>query len=223
MPRSFLKVLGHIAVLWIGVMLGYYAVLPYFGFSIGYNTQPTLVAAYYAWWILITVYAFRGVFLGHLPSARELRVDTALSALFALGASGFLWMFSHLEAPHLSAFEPATDLLLASPWYFLPKSIEILLQQVLIAVFVLELARQNFSLRIIVLVYAIVFGSAHLLLFFGGSFPPTVLIMTLAAVVSAAFFPYLMLRVPRGFLYAYMMHWIFYALLALLLRFSLPV
>jgi hypothetical protein len=65
MPRSFLKVLGHIAVLWIGVMLGYYAVLPYFGFSIGYNTQPTLVAAYYAWWILITVYAFRGVFLGH--------------------------------------------------------------------------------------------------------------------------------------------------------------
>jgi hypothetical protein len=222
MRRSLVKTLAHVSILWIGVMVGYYAVLPYFGYRIGYNSQPVLVAAYYGWWILVALYAFREIYLTKLPSARELRTDMLLSGIFAVLASAFLWWFSSIEAPRIPALEPATDLLLATPWYFLPKSVELLLQQLLIAAFVLELDRESFSLRTIVFTYATVFGGAHLLLIFGGSFPPTVLIMTLAAVISATFFPYLMLRIPRGFVYAYAIHWCFYASLVFLLRFAGP-
>lgn len=220
MNRLLLKTIGHVSVVWAGVMVGYYVVLPYFGYSIGYNSHPSLVAAYYGWWILVALYAFRETYLTRLPSSRDLRSDVLLSGIFALLASGFLWLFSYVEAPAVPALEPATDLILATPWYFLPKSVELLLQQLLIAAFVLELARAGFSLRATILTYAAAFGSAHLLLLLGGSFPPTVLIMTLAAVISAAFFPFLMLRVPHGFVYAYMTHWAFYALLALALRFA---
>lgn len=221
MNRLLLKTLGHVTVLWVGVMVGYYLVLPRFGYSIGYNSHPILVASYYGWWILIALFAFREIYLTRLPSASDLRADVIRSGFFALVASGFLWAFSYLEAPHIPVLEPATDLLLASPWYFLPKSVELLLQQLLIAAFVLELDREGFSLRTISVAYAGAFGGAHLLLLLSGSFPPTVLIMTLAAVISATLFPFLMTRVSHGFLYAYMSHWVFYAALAIILRFSL--
>lgn len=219
MSRSLVKTLGHIIVLWAGVLVGYYVLLPYLGLDIGYNSHPFLVADYYAAWSLATFLAFERIFLAHLPQARRLRLDSVLSAFFVVAASIFLWAFSFLSAPHIPSLEPATDLLLATPWYFLPKSIEIFLQQLLIAAFVFELDRQRYALQTIIITYALAFGAAHTLLIFTGSFPPTVLIMTLGAILSAAVFPYLLLRVRHGFLYSYVIHWAFYALMALALRF----
>ncbi len=220
MRRSLLQTLGHIVVLWSGVMVGYYVVLPLLGLDIGYNSHPFLVADYYAAWALICTLTFEEIYLSHLPVSRRLLTDIALSGLFVCAASLFLWGFSYLGTPHIHVLEPATDLLLATPWYFLPKSIELLVQQLLIAAFVFELDRQGYVLLTIVLTYAVAFGAAHLLLLLGGTFPPTVLIMTLAAVISASFFPYMLLRLRHGFLYTYMAHWSFYALLALVLRFA---
>lgn len=218
--RRLAWTVARIALLWISVSVGYYALLPLLGFTIGYNTHPFLNTTYNALWLIISIRLFRDVFLSHIPDVSQRRADLYVSVIFALAATIFLGVFSLFATPHMPSLEPATDLLLATPWYFLPKSIEILLQQVLIAAFVFELDKQGFSLRTIIVTYAIAFGATHLLLIFGGAFPPTVLIMTLAAVISASMFPYLLLRTRRGFLWCFIIHWWFYALIVLVLRFA---
>jgi hypothetical protein len=211
---------ARIALVWVSVSVGYHALLPLLGFTIGYNSHPFLNTTYNAVWLIVTIGIFRDVFLAHVPHVSQRRTDIYVSVVFGFAAALFLWALSLIATPHLPSIEPATDLLLATPWYFLPKSVEILLQQVLIAAFVFELDRQGYSLRTIIFTYAVAFGATHLLLIFGGAFPPTVLIMTLAAVISATMFPYLLLRTRRGFLWCFIIHWWFYALLVLVLRFA---
>lgn len=219
MRNTPLKVIGHAASVWIVSSILFYLVLPMWGINLSYNTAPIAISIFYAFWVGVAVIVFFDIYRRHLPTKGDVITEGLLSAVFAVFASLFLWLFSYTTAPHLLALEPVTDLLLATPWYFLPKSVEILFQQMLIAVLVFALCEQS-SLRTTIVVYGGLFGGAHLLLFFGGTFPPAVLIMTLAAVTSAAFFPYLLMRVRHGFLYCYMIHWVFYATLAVLLRVS---
>jgi hypothetical protein len=60
------------------------------------------------------------------------------------------------------------DVRIATPWYFLPKSIEILFQQLLVVALVLTLSAQQYSLRQISIYCALLFGAMHILLVFGG-------------------------------------------------------
>jgi hypothetical protein len=111
-----------------------------------------------------------------------------------------------------------SDLFVATPWYFLPKSIDILYQQLLIAALVLSLG-SRFSVRATSIIYTGLFAAAHLLLFFGGQFSPATYLMLLGAIASGALFPYLLLKVRHGFIYTYAIHWMFYALVVAVLRF----
>lgn len=212
-----IQAIAYTASLWAAASAAFYLFLPVLGVDVSYNASPVSIALFYLAWVGIAAITFRDLYREHVPSWREFYGDAVLSLIFGIGAGLFLWALSQLAEPGVPAIQHATDILRATPWYFLPKSIEILFQQLLIAALVLALGAR-FRFRTTVLLYAILFGSAHLLLLFGGQFPPTVLIMTLAAVTSSAFFPYLLLRVRRGFLYCYMIHWAFYAALILLLR-----
>lgn len=204
-----------IGSLWAGATIGFYLFLPVLGLSLSYNATPVGIALYYLVWIGIALYACEDVWRAR--ARPEWIYGIIGSAVFGMCAGGFVWFFAGTTAPAIPDYGQATDLLLATPWYFLPKSVEILFQQILIAAFVYRLS-DSLSLRQIVLWYAILFGGAHILLLLGGSFPPAVLIMTLSAVASAAFFPYVLLRIRYGFVYAYITHWLFYAVLSLLLR-----
>jgi len=216
---SLIVVLARVGALWVAVLLGYYALLPLLGIGAGYNDAPILIALYYLVWVAIAAYTFLDIYRVHLPSVRSLWSDILLSAGFGLVAWLFLLVFSFTTVPDgIHVIAPVTDLLLATPWYFVPKTAEILLQQVLISVVILSLHTHVKTMRGIMLLYAALFGSVHLLLLFGGEFPPAVLIMTLAAVASTAVFPHLILRVSHGFVFCYMIHWSFYAVLASILR-----
>jgi hypothetical protein len=132
---------------------------------------------------------------------------------------GLLYLFSKFSIPSGPILSPYTDILFATEWYFLPKSIEILVQQLLVTVLVLELFFRFHTLKKVVIGYVLCFGGAHIVLYLlNGAPTPYALIMTGGAFLSSSVFPYLMLRVKGGFVYAYLIHFAFYVVLAMLLH-----
>jgi hypothetical protein len=115
--------------------------------------------------------------------------------------------------PHFDATDRIAppDMPQANAWYFLPKSIDILFQQVLIAALVLSLAQSGTRLKRISLLCGGLFGVTHLLLLLGGGPIGYTLRFTGFAAVFGLVFPVLFLRVPNGFAFSYAAHWSFYA------------
>jgi hypothetical protein len=112
----------------------------------------------------------------------------------------------------------------ATPAYFLPKSIEILFQQLLVVALVLVLFAQRYSIRTISICCALVFGAAHILLAFGGVPWGYVIRFMISAAAFGFMFPYLILRVPNGLACSYVIHWAYYAASVVLPHiFSSPV
>ena len=101
--------------------------------------------------------------------------------------------------------------LLADPWYFLPKSVDILFQQLLIVALVLALAQREHDLRRISVLCAILFGGTHLLLALGGVPLMYLIRFTIFATLFGFLFPYLILKVRNGLVWSYSLHWTYYA------------
>lgn len=210
--------LAQIAALWIAADAGYWIILPLFGISISYNESPVIIALYYAFWFLASVIVFRDSLFGHVR-ARKLWSYAVLSLGFSAAALALVQAFSLLPVPSGKAFAPYTDILFSGPWYFLPKSIDILVQQTLIAALVIALAQKFRLTKRVSIAYAVLFGGSHVIMFvISGAPTPYTLIMTIAALASAALFPYLILHARNGFVYAYAIHFAFYLLLALALH-----
>lgn len=98
--------------------------------------------------------------------------------------------------------------------YLVPKSFEVVFQQLVIVVLTLLLAETGLSVTAVVFAFLGIFGVLHLpmLRMVGKSVG---LAYSLASVTLAAVFPILILRVPAGFIYSYTAHWFFYTLAAL--------
>lgn len=186
----------QISSIWLAAEVGYYIVLPGFGFPTSYYNNPIGIAVYYIFWIIVSLITFWHAFEGWRPVQNRINAYTFLLLSFA----GFVW-FAAYAVPE------------SSGWYFLPKSIDILLQQLLIAALVRAFSAQNFSIRAVTIWCVVLFGSAHLLLFFWGLPLGYIIEFTAAAIAFALIFPHLMLNVPNGFAYSYTLHWIFYAII----------
>jgi hypothetical protein len=213
------KVLGEIAAFWVLANVGYYVILPMLGYQLSYNSAPIVIAAYFLLWALISTAYFWELFKNHFTAKYKIWTYSILSLGSAALIWGLLYLFSSLPIPHGPNLAPYTDILFATPWYFLPKSTEILVQQILISVLLLEFSLRFNSLKETIIGYAICFGGAHVLLFYIGNAPiPYAIIMIAGSLLSALIFPYLILRVRGGFVYSYMIHLIFYILLAILLH-----
>lgn len=205
-----IRTLIQVAAIWIASDIGYYILLPLLGLQPNYNISPVGITIYYAFWIAITVSIFWDVFREWKP----IEYRHSAHQVFLLSLIG-LFLFAYFALPNLpsvtwtESWDPP-DLLVANSWYFLPKAVEILLQQLLIAVLVLSFWTHKFSLRSISLWCMFLFGGVHLLLAFGG--PPITYVVrfTLSAMVFGYLFPYLILRLPNGFLYSYTLHWAYY-------------
>ena len=103
------------------------------------------------------------------------------------------------------------DLLMATPAYFFPKTVEILFQQLLVLAMIVSLSIDGLPLRTISIFAALLFGGMHILLAFSG-IPPRAVIMFIAA--STAFgliLPRLILQTRFGLAAAFALHWTFYA------------
>lgn len=212
------RVVGAIAALWVFANLGYYFALPLFGFGLSYNDDPIVIALYFLFWACASTLYFRDLFAAWLTPDRRIWTYGALS----LGLAGLAWSLLYaltlLPALHGPAL-PFSDLLLATPWYFLPKAVEILVQQLLTTALILALHFHFRSFRQVLAGYAFVFGGSHIALYaLAGAPVPYAAVMTAVAFASTAVFPYLILRVRGGLVYSYAIHLFFYILFAMLLR-----
>ena len=209
----------QIASVWIFADIGYYTLLPVAGFDGGYNGSPIALTVYYSIWTIIALFAFWDLL--HTRPIIEKRKTTYI--LLLLG-SAMVAVYLYYVLPLLPditwtpSWMPPSELLHASPWYFLPKSIDILLQQVLVLALVLSFYVENYNIKTISTWCAMLFGGAHLLLAVGGGGFIYAAVFTIVAVVSSFIFPYLMLEKRNGFIYSYFLHWLFYAIVIVLTK-----
>lgn len=221
--------LAALASFWIASDLGYYFVLPAIGRVPDYNADPIAISIYYLFWVGLTVIAFWPVYAvwnvhAPWPTFRNRLASTTIWVLLYGGAVAFAAFVVPTIPPALwpAALGPAPDLIVATERYFLPKSIEIVFQQLLILALVLGLAADGLRLRTISLACAALFGGMHVLLILGDMPITAVARFTVLAAVFGAVAPTLLLRVPYGLAIAFGLHWSYYALTLLQLRFFGP-
>lgn len=213
------EVLATIAALWAFANAGYFFIFPALGYPIDYNEAPVAIALYFLFWTALSINYFRRLFSTWLAPGASLWLYGALSFGFAGVVVALVHMFSQFPALQGPELAPYTDLLLSTPWYFLPKAVEVWMQQILITILVLELNSRLGSYKKLLIAYAATFGLAHVVLFGLSSAPGAyATIMTLAALCSTWVFPRLILRVRGGLVYAYAIHLMFYILLAIVLH-----
>jgi hypothetical protein len=218
-PAPFHVILGEVIALWLLADAGYYFIFPALGLGLSYNTAPIAIAFYFLFWAGISIFSFWDILKRWLIVERRIWVYV----VWSLGSATLIWsllyIFSRLPILIGLHLAPYTDILFASPWYFLPKSTEVLVQQILITVLVLELSFRFKSFSKVIIGYVIVFGGSHLFLFFmSGASTLYAAMMTVGALCSTFIFPYLILRVRGGFVYTYTIHLLFYILLAMFLH-----
>lgn len=216
--------LGPIAGAWGLADIGYYFLLPVLGVQPNYNDGAVEVTLYYSFWVGIAIIAFWPRYASWSKYSNWATFENRLTSLIVWSlAFGAAVAFAAYVLPTLPPFNPRLgstppDLPLATPSYFLPKSIEILFQQLLVVALVLGLSAENFSLRSISLCCAITFGGAHVLLAFGDVSWAYVVRFSVLATLFGIGFPYLILRVPNGFAYSYILHWGYYATTVVMAR-----
>ncbi len=216
--EPFLSIL-KIAVLWSLAIGGYYFVLPKFGLSLSYNSDPFYISLYFSVWLIFAVWYFRNILGRWIGGHSQIWLNILYSLGGAVALCGLVYLLSLLPLLQGPLRAPYTDLLFATPWYFLPKSIEILIQQLLITVLVAVLFFKYNSLKKVIIGYIVCFGGAHIILFlFSGASTAYAIIMTVGAFLTAFVFPYLLLKIRGGFVYAYLIHFSFYVVLAFLIH-----
>lgn len=220
-PAGLLRILATLAltgVIWSVSSVTYYWVLPPLDVDDGYNDAPFVFAAFYGGWVLVTYGAF-----GHLvpdwPSPPKLRAYIYPAAgLITVLVAYVLLVFPSFQGALDYGSEGPHEPFVVSAAYFLPKTVEILLQQLLIAALVLRLRAEGFALWANALIVAVLFGGFHLTLGLIYSEPGVVAKVTFVATGLGLLAPLLILRVPGGFLFSCAVHWSFYAWLALIFR-----
>jgi len=218
-PMPLYAVLGKATALWAVANVGYFMFAPVFGYDASYNAAPWGMTIYFLCWAAVGVWLFWDLFRPRFAHASHIWAYGVISMAAAAVVWTLVYMFSLLPALQGPAFAPYTDLLLATPWYFLPKAAELLVQHVIIAALILGLWRHFHSLSSVVASYAVLFGGGHVVLFLLSNAPtPHATAMTFAALGSALIFPYVVLRVRAGFIYSYLIHFVFYIALALVLH-----
>ncbi len=217
--QTLVRSLFDVFAIWILANVGYFTLFPAIGYELDYNGSPISISVYFLLCAGFCIYYFWPLFKNSLVINERIRTESIISLGMATFISALLYGLSHLPTLSGPANSPYTDILLSTPWYFLPKMAEILLQQILVAVLVLELFERLRSLYRTIIWYSIIFGGGHVLLYaFSDASSQHAAFMTLGALASALAFPYLLIRVRGGFIYTYTLHVLFYILLAIILH-----
>lgn len=211
-----------IALLWSASSWGYYALVDTSGVANGYDDAPILFAGYYVLWTLAAIAALRRPLAAGLTRSNVAAQARGLvPILFAYGVFAALVLPILPNVSVIRAPSDAPEFMFASAWYYLPKSADILFQQVLVAAMIRRADAAGLSLRAIALLLAVLFGGFHLTLALDGALPLYVARFTIAATLFGLLVPYLYLRARHGFRWAYGLHWGFYAVDATVTHFVL--
>jgi hypothetical protein len=213
-----------VAALWSASSYGYYALVEMLGLESGYNDAPAVFAAYYLVWAGLAVFWFRRVLAGSLVRQTIVAHFVAMVPIMAVFAIFVAIILPSL--PPVSVWRAPSDppeFMFASGWYYVPKSADILFQQVLVASMIYTAAQHRLPIRTIALGMGLMFGGFHILLALDGFLPLYVARFTIAATLFGLIAPYLYLRLKHGFRWAYGLHWSFYALDAAITHLVLAV
>lgn len=216
------KDIALIGSVWAASDLGFYLLLPALGIPTSYNAGAMAITLYYGFWAGVAVIAFWPIYATWPRHARWNTFENRVHSLV-------LWTVAYvgcvLFAAHVLPSLPRVvwpedwappEFVVASSWYFLPKTIDILFQQLLIIALVLALAAQRLPLRRIAVACALVFGGSHVMLAFGDVPLLYVARFMLSAGLFGLVFPFFILRVRNGLAYSYMLHWGYYAMSVML-------
>ncbi|WP_295070757.1 hypothetical protein [Tabrizicola sp.] len=216
--RRQVRVLGWLAGFWLISDLGYYFGLPSLGVGMDYNLNPMPVATFYLFWSGLAAIVFWPLYSrwnadGPFPTLR----NRVLAALIWTATFALILVFLHWGLPALpEATWPADlgeppDLLIATPAYFFPKTVEIVFQQLLVLALIVSLSLDGLPLRTISIFAALLFGGMHILLAFSGIPPRAVIMFIVAATAFGLILPRLILKTRFGLAAAFVLHWTFYA------------
>lgn len=207
----------QIASVWIVSDLSFEIVKNALDGNLTYNNNPLIITIYYIFWIFVSVSAFWNIYIKWQMVKNEI-----FTYAFVLVVLGFIATYLIYVLPLFPAaswtigWKPPSELAFASGWYFLPKSAEIVLQQLLISALAFSFINAKYSIKTTCMWCAGLFGSAHLLLVFGVPSLIYVSIFTFSATIAGFVFPYLIIKTKNGFMYSYILHWTFYAGIVLL-------
>jgi hypothetical protein len=201
-----------VAMVWIANSIIYFQVENALGLANGYEDRPLLFTLINLACAGAVILIFRRSYKTWERSAAP-KADIWPKLALLTGALAFLFVILPvLPVIAWTATEPMPGLMAATAWYFLPKTAEILFQQILIVTLVVGYWQQGLSLRMITVLLALLFGGFHLSLIFNGNDPFYVARYTLAATLFACLMPWLILMVRSGFTFTFAVHWAFYAL-----------
>lgn len=207
----------QIASIWIVSDLSYEFIKEIIDGGISYNGNPFLITFYYIFWIFVATSSFWDIYIKWELIKNEIFTYSIVLLIIGFIATYFIYILPLVPSIAWSLeWKPPSELAFANGWYFLPKSAEIILQQLLVSALALSFYNAKFSIKTASAWCAGLFGSAHLLLIFGGPSLSYVALFTTSATIAGFIFPYLILNVKNGFMYSYILHWSFYALLVLL-------
>lgn len=216
---TLIGTIGRAASIWLTCLFGFYLFLPTILGTVSYSTNPYSISIYYLFWLTLALYSFWPLYRGWSAFAGD-KYGYGLLGFGSLAVILYLtYIFPQFEPIHWSKFWPQpSEILYATPAYFLPKSLDILLQQLLLAAIVLSFDEHGFKFKTIRLWCMGLFGLSHILLIFGDNSWSYIITFTFFALGASYLFPYLLLRVKNGLLYSYFLHWTFYAVIIVLLR-----
>ena len=139
------------------------------GLESGYDDAPIFFAGFYLIWSGVAMTLFRPVLGKQVTVKRMIRHVVALAPTLLIYAFYVTVLLPFLpEVSVERAPENPPEFMFASAWYYLPKSADILFQQILVAAMVLGAAKAKMSLPVISVGMAILFGGFQLLLIFDG-------------------------------------------------------
>lgn len=208
-----------IAGAWTVSSLGYFQLENLLHAEIGYNDAPITYAVYYALWAAMVFLIFRHSFqkAGDLTMT-SWRAGVVVVMIMAFSAFAFL-ILPRLPAMQWTRTQSPVEFFWANSWYFLPKTFEILFQQILIAAMVFAFSRMRLRTITIALLVAGLFGAFHLTLWLSYPNPVYVLRYSVAATLFGTMVPWILLNNRHGFLITFGIHWAYYAIDAIAIHF----
>ncbi len=173
-------------------------------------THPAWTASYFLFFSIITFIYFKE-YLIQVPHEFSFTPFAIFILLFLSNIISYLFIPRYIKEPR-NYFKkyPEREWLEIKFGVLVSRFIELLSQQVLIVLLSVFLQQAGFSMIQIMASFALIFGAAHapLILIQHGGWPSYYFVIF--SILSAIVFPFLILNVEYGFIYAYLIHLTFY-------------
>lgn len=180
-------------------------------FHISYTQGYIIASGYFFIASLLVIYHYHNYFK-LLVQPIEAMPWVILIGLFVLNPLTYWFARKKLKRPTDFIYRNDSQNFIKLDYrYLVSKTFEILFQQTCIIVLVSLLAQAGLSLLAIMFLFFLLFGASHLPLFLTGNWIWATYYIVFSA-LSGFIFPPLILKLSSGFIYSFIIHWLFYTL-----------